>query len=571
MFVERFFATRQRLTDVIVEVRRLGEECETDVSALADEGDFLKELNRPFLFMVCGEVNAGKSSLLNGLFGSEISPSHDLPKTKKVVWYRYGKAAKVIKKSPFFEESHQSHSFLRDFNLVDTPGTDGAEGGHLAMMERFVPVVDLLFVVFPVSNPWGAATWQFVSKLPEDVLRNTAFILQQCDQKEPEDIEVIVGHMKSLAEQKTGISPTVYPVSGKAALDAKINNPGSIHSLRKSGYPTLEAFISRTVSGNPDRRRVMQAVHDSTQIALERIEEQIESRRSTLDHDQRFLAELENEVDARREGQAKQLSGRLAGLGDVFLRQGIGAKDLLSARMSLLQSLFSLFQREKIPTFIERGLTEAVKTAVEEQAGKDGVELVTNCRAHWETVVPRIAENLAVSAPDFDKETDSLNGTRERFVQRLGRSAKQGVTQLKIRSTLEQQMEGRRTVLRRFMIAILILLSAAGVTGALELDPWPLAAIASAGAMLLIAGFYSVRSRKRVCGDFLEQIENLQQIFSDSLAEDYQDGVREFYLEYGGLFVIVRRRIADQKRLLKPRLKRWNDLFLELKAVEQEI
>jgi hypothetical protein len=42
-------------------------------------------------------------------------------------------------------------------------------------------------------------------------------------------------------------------------------------------------------------------------------------------------------------------------------------------------------------------------------------------------------------------------------------------------------------------------------------------------------------------------------------------------VEYGGLFEIVRRRIADQKLLLKPRLERWNHLFLELKAIEQEI
>ncbi|MDA7789575.1 hypothetical protein N8967_02500, partial [Akkermansiaceae bacterium] len=59
--------------------------------------------------------------------------------------------------------------------------------------------------------------------------------------------------------------------------------------------------------------------------------------------------------------------------------------------------------------------------------------------------------------------------------------------------------------------------------------------------------------------------------FADSLESDYKDGVREFYLEYGGLFEIVRRRIADQKLLLEPRKERWNDLFLELKAVDQEL
>jgi hypothetical protein len=69
----------------------------------------------------------------------------------------------------------------------------------------------------------------------------------------------------------------------------------------------------------------------------------------------------------------------------------------------------------------------------------------------------------------------------------------------------------------------------------------------------------------------MERIEDLRQPFADSLADDYKDGVREFYLEYGGLFEIVRRRIADQKLLLEPRKERWNDLFLELKAIDQEL
>lgn len=571
MFGERFFATRQRLTDIVKGVRQLGDECGTDVSSLADEGDFLRELNRPFFFMTCGEVNAGKSTLLNALFAKEFCPVNILPETKKLQWYRFGKDAKVVEKSNVLEEQIRPIEFLKDFNIVDTPGTNSKDQGGVAMMERFVPVTDLLFCVFPVSNPWGASTWQFISKLPEETLRCTAFILQQADLKDPGDIEVILEHMRTLAEQKTGIRPVVYPVSGTLALDAKLNNPGSIHSLRKSGYPTLEAFISRTVSGNPERRRVMQAVHDSTQTVLQRIEEQIEARRTTLDQDQRFLAELENEVEARREGQAKQLSGRLAGLGEVFLKQGLLAKEVLAERMSIAQSLFSLFQQEKLPTRIEKELIEAVKSAVEEQAGQDGLELVSNCRTHWESVVPRIAENLAVSAPDFDKETESLNGTRERFIERLGNSAKQGVTLLKVRGTLEHQMEERRAILRRHMAGILILLSSAGLLGGMGIHPWPWVLISMACVLLLIAAGFAVRSRKNLCRDFHERIEDLQPLFSDSLADDYQDGVREFYLEYGGLFALVRRRIADQKQLLKPRLKRWNDLFLELKAVEQEI
>jgi hypothetical protein len=121
------------------------------------------------------------------------------------------------------------------------------------------------------------------------------------------------------------------------------------------------------------------------------------------------------------------------------------------------------------------------------------------------------------------------------------------------------------------MNVILILLSAAGITGGLELATWPFALLGVAAGLTLLAITYSAFSRQRICEEFQEQIKDLQQVFSESLEDDYRDGVHEFYIEYGGLFAIVRRRIASQRHLLKPRLKRWNDLFLELKAVGQEI
>lgn len=571
MFGERYFATRQRLTDVVIGVRRLGKECGTDVSALADEGDFLQGLTNPFSFVVCGEVNAGKSALFNGLFGTGICAVSDLPSTSKILRYRWGKQARTVEKSPALEDRFLPVAFLKDFNLFDTPGTNSMVRDQQEIIEHLLPTADLVFFVFGVGNPWCAATWQFIARLPEEQLENTAFILQQADLREPQDLEVILGHMRTLAEQKTGFRPVVYPVSGKLAMEAKQSQPMSIHLWRKSGYPSLEAFISRRVSDNPERRGILREVRESALIILRRIEEQIEERMYTLDHDQRFLAELENEVDVRREGQAHQLSGRLAGLGEVFYKRGIAANDTLAARMSIPQSILSLFQQELIPTQIERGLTEAVKEAVEEQAGQDGQELVRSCRTHWETVVPRIEANLAVSAPDFEQETESLAGTRERFIRRLGRSAKHGVATLKIRGTLEYQMEGRRAILRRFMAGILCFLSIAGILGGLGFHPWPWAAIAVALVLFGAAGIFAVKSRDALCRDFVERMEDLRQPFADSLTDDYKDGVREFYVEYGGLFEIVRRRIADQKLLLKPRMKRWNDLFLELKAIEQEV
>jgi len=577
MFGERYFATRQRLSKVLDGVLKLGRECGAellaeDLDAVASGGeDALRELRKPFLFLVVGEVNAGKSSFFNGLFGRELCATGDLPVTKKVVHYRWGRVGAEEEGGEAWEFRSEPEGFLRDFELVDTPGTDFRTNSHLAVIEDYLRKADVIFFVFPVGNPWGAATWQLAARMPSEQLPNAAFVVQQSDLRESGDLEVIMGHMRTLGEQKTGLIPEIFPVSARMAREAKMTTPMVSHLWRKSGYAPVERFISERVNRNEERREVLREVRMATQETLRKIESHIEERTDSLDSDQRFLAELENEVDDRRESQATLLSARLADLGGVFLGQGQLATRELGRRMSFFQSLVSLFQREKLPLGIERDLTEAVKESIAEQTGRDGDELVRSCRAHWKTVEPRIRENLAVSPPDFRKETEDLAGTRERFAERLSESAKQAVAHLKLRSTLDVQMEGRRLILRRYLVIALLALTATGLLGGLGLHPWPWAGLGLAVLVLGLAAIYVKKSRKLLCRDFMERIEDLRQPFANSLAEDYKDGVREFYLEYGGLFEIVRRRIADQKLLLKPRMERWNRLFLEIKAIEQEI
>jgi GTPase SAR1 family protein len=571
MFGKRYFEIRERLAEVVLGVGQLARECGGEILDPVTDGNFLKDLRKPFLFVVCGEVNAGKSALINALFATEICEVDALPKTKQLHWYRYGEKVGSVEKRSMLVQDLRPLEFLRDFEVVDTPGSNASIEGNLEEIERFLPVADLLLFVFPVGNPWCADTWQLVSRLPEEQLDKVAFVLQQSELRNEEDLKVILGHMKTLGEQKTGKIPAIFPVSAKLAMEAKKNDPPLSHILRKSGFTMLNEFISTKVSLAPDRREILKKVSDSAQEILKKIEARIEERSDTLDSDQRFLAELEDEVNLRREGQAILLLERLSGMGDVFFRQGQIATRDLGRRMSITRSLISLFQQEKLPSKIEGDLITAVKEAVEKQAVADGVELVKNCRNHWKTVEPRIRENLGISPPDFEQETESLAGTRKRFMSRLGRSAKQAVAQLKIRGAIDLKIDTRRMVLRRYTTLFLILYTIGGIFGGFGVATWPWVFVITATGTLGVAAIYSKLSRKALCRDFMEDFKDLRHTFADSLESDYKDGVREFYLEYGELFEIVRRRIADQKLLLEPRKERWNDLFLELKAVDQEL
>jgi hypothetical protein len=55
------------------------------------------------------------------------------------------------------------------------------------------------------------------------------------------------------------------------------------------------------------------------------------------------------------------------------------------------------------------------------------------------------------------------------------------------------------------------------------------------------------------------------------LSSEYREGVRDYFKEYAVLFEKVRRELLKTKAEIKPRQEEWNELFLELKAIEQEL
>ncbi len=111
----RYFATRDRLGSVVSGVRVLGEEVGVDVAHLEDEGEFLAGLRDPFVFVVCGEINAGKSSVLNGLFGEDFCEVGELPTTDEVKTYVFGEKVRKVSETRIDETWELPFEFLREY------------------------------------------------------------------------------------------------------------------------------------------------------------------------------------------------------------------------------------------------------------------------------------------------------------------------------------------------------------------------------------------------------------------------------------------------------------------------
>lgn len=571
MFGERYFATRERLAEVMRGVANLADQTGTELAGQLPLDEMERGLGRPFLFVVCGEVNAGKSTLINALFGRDLCRTNILPETDRVLWYLYADRAADVQVTPVLEERHRPVGFLRDFNLIDTPGTNSVAEGHQEITLKFLPTADLILFVFPVTNPWGAATWNFLSELTPESLQRVVFVIQQADQRDANDLMVILGHLKDLSMKRIGSAPPVFAVSGKLALAAKQATPFDRRAFAASGFAELEQFISRKVCESPERKAALEGWRSQAATALRSVEDQIEKQTVTLNVQGRFLDTIEREIDDIRERFVKRLPSHLAEVAEVFESEAVWAAKKLRGKLGVIPSVFRLFAGDRTGTAMESMFIGRLQEAVEKVAEKDGVEVVEVCRSHWSELCARVQEEMGVDLGEAAPLDATLATARTRFVQRLGRAAREGIGELKVRTQLEKDLRHRNIALKSFTFMTLLLTTGGATCGALGI-PWAPAILCGFALLFLLGGAVTaIITRKSITADFQKRLLDTCGGFANTLRSDYEEALRIVFQDYASSLAAVRTHLAREKLAVEPRLKQWQDLFLTLKAIEQDL
>jgi hypothetical protein len=571
MFGERYFATRERLSQVMHGIAGLALETSADLGGSLPLEEIENGLGAPFLFVVCGEVNAGKSTLLNGLFGHDLCPANVLPETDRVISYQHGNPARDIRISPLHEEHHRPLEFLRDFILIDTPGTNSTVGGHQEITARFLPAADLIFFVFPVTNPWGASTWNLISELAPETLQQAVFIIQQADLREPVDISVIRGHMEDLAMKRLGRVLPIFALSGKLACQARRAPPVAGDFLPASGYPELESFITRNVCESPRRKNLIETWRSQAAAALRAVEDHVENQNHALNCHGRFLDTVEREIDDIRERFVTRLPRHLAGVAEVFETEAVWISKRLRRRLGVIPSFFRLFVGDRTGPKIEAIFVERLQAAVEAVAEEDGLEVVEFCRNHWTELGGRVKEAMAVDLGSAAPLDATLADAKTRFVQRLGHAARQGIGNLKVRNQLDKDLRRRNLALKSFAFMTLLLTTAGATCGALGIRWLPLV-FCSLAALFLTGGLLTAwLTRRPIIAEFQKHLLDTCGGFATTLRSDYEEALRIVLRDYASSLNAVRTHLVNEKKAIEPRLKRWQDLFLTLKAIEQDL
>jgi len=363
-FKENVSSLFGRLVELCAEV---GDEPLLEVSQ-----GLVRNVNAPFLFVVVGEVKAGKSSFINALLGDDIcavAPDPCTDAIQKIV-FSPQKSERII--SEHVREKGVPSDILKEVAIVDTPGTNSIIERHQEITERFIPEADLVVFVFPAANPYARSAWDLFRLVHKQWLKKIIFVLQQADRASPEELSVGRQRVAEYASERGLADPRIFQVSAKLAREGK---PGS-------GMEDVWAFITSTVTGGRHYLLKMESLIQTGLLVLDGVQTDLRAHAEALDRDR-----AERETITRYMARSKEYSLRdvellKAKLVEAYQRNAVATvqefREGLSIGSLVRTSLGGVFKKRKplndwleslAATFSQR-FSREVEAVSQEAAGR---------------------------------------------------------------------------------------------------------------------------------------------------------------------------------------------------------
>ncbi|MCX8088060.1 MAG: dynamin family protein [Meiothermus ruber] len=222
---------RALLTQGLDALARVGLETKPLKQALLD-------LDGPFLLVVVGEFNSGKSSLLNALLGGDFLKEGVTPTTDRINLIGYGPEPKLEPHSPELVLIQLPHPMLKDVRLVDTPGTNAILQHHQVLTEKFLPRADLILFVTSADRPFTQSEANFLSFI-RAWGKKVVIVINKMDLLTEPELQQVLEFVKKGADQTLGQVPPIFTVSARRARQGEIAT---------SHVPELEAHIRQVLT-----------------------------------------------------------------------------------------------------------------------------------------------------------------------------------------------------------------------------------------------------------------------------------------------------------------------------------
>lgn len=350
MIGDAYFQLRAQIGTSLFSLAKLARDLDAQEPALASLQELQGGLREPFLFVTVGESGAGKSALLNALFGRDFAG--DAAFTGRAVVFRHSAESRDVPVTDELIEAERPHIFLRDFTIVEAAGF-GTPAATPEVMQRFLPTADVVLFVFPAGGDAPAA-WEFLRTADRELLRRFVFLVQQADAVEGELLlDAVLGFHDRLRDT-VGEPRPIFAISAHT----------------RAGLEKLERFLDAEIIGSPARFQRLREICTAADNLLFELGGRTRTAAATAERKLKFADEQQLALAESRNEALRGLDRDLWSLTQIFeaaqrrgsemLRRRINQADLWTAAIDWREG----FDRE-LEGRVREGVVRNVQLAAE--------------------------------------------------------------------------------------------------------------------------------------------------------------------------------------------------------------
>ena len=568
MIADRYLQLKGELESGLAGLIKLGSEMQRPAEQLDTLQALLRDISEPLLFVVAGEVKSGKSSLLNALFGDEFAKVDVLPATDRVYIFRYASEEKSTEVSSKLTERYLPIPFLRDFNVVDTPGTNTMVKEHQMVAEDFMPRADIVLFVFSVANPWTQSNWEFLDFLQKTWLKNLIFVLQQIDLREPTEIDVIHRHLQDTAMRRLGFVPPIFAVSARKALLARTSGLDKEKLWEESAFAPLEEQIDFIVTQSSPRMLKLRSTFQTARVALDDLNQEIRGFLDKISADTAVLDRLDGILATRREQMLRQTTTLVREVERAYDETTKERAQLLQQSQSWWRSFSLIWRRtagqQELHSKLEAQLRELMQPQMEKAIGT----LEADLRGLWPQMQDLLENQLSA---DLQKEArqsvPDFAGQRREFSE----SIQTAFIDILAGKALQERLArsySQTSISLRIIVAIIIIAGTVAVFTKMQ-SAVATSALVIAGIGGITAIFLAFNHRRKVLRDYERQLSPKRTEFTQTLEKQFAKAIDSFCAEMAKKFRSLGEICQTRLRRYQPWSRRADDLepkFAELKS-----
>jgi small GTP-binding protein len=479
------------------------------------------QLEEPFLLVVVGEFNAGKSAFINALLGQKALEEGVTPTTARIGLLRHGESLGREVTAAGLESLTAPAEILRHLVIVDTPGTNAVLREHEALTREFVPRADLVLFVTSSDRPFTESERAFLETIRAwgkkvIVVLNKADLLESA-----EDVTRVVGYVREQAQRTLGFAPDIFPISARQALRARLEQDDG--ALEESGLPAFEARVTAALDEAERFRLKLQNPLGVGRRVHGELVDLVEGRLGVLGEDLRALDAVEADLAARVSELERDFQLRLSDVEKVLLDFERRGNAFFDERLRLMR-IHELLSKERLRKDFETTVVADLPREVEKRVEAMVDWMVGAELRQWQDVMDRLGGRQSAHGDKMvGRVDDRFEYDRQRLLEAVRSEAQRAVDGYDAPAEARRLAQSVRdsvaqTALLQVsavgvgaLVATLATTTAADVTG-----------LVAAGALSVVGLFILPARRRRARAELASRVATLRANLLASLTEGFE-------------------------------------------------